>query len=401
MKKLRELLNTYYHAPNPDANSGGGYGKATNHKMVPRPSASGFPYDMYELPDEDEEFEFDNPNLQKRFANKIGKYSGSKPDYVSRPKDPFSYFDDATVGLTGENVTRETMDDSGLTSLEYKKLFWEKLSIHQKKYITNIKKKIDFYDRKSEEAYIDGDYDVAESYDAIYDDLSEKLDSILSELEEDFDISQDKEDWTRDSENIPSLEEEFSILYHQFLQGKKGYYSHFQSENSLAGALRDVLDGYNGTFLGASDEQIIDAAKDAYEHKIKRLKKLKKENKIREFVRSYLNESDLGESSLIRLRSRSSEPDGAVNQFGLSIPGGTQFGWSSAYPFKDRESYQPVMSLKDMMAKRERHTDRSPDLEPEEPKDWQKAIGDENYEEEQIGIYNKLLSASDTDHYNK
>ncbi len=67
-------------------------------------------------------------------------------------------------------------------------------------------------------------------------------------------------------------------------------------------------------------------------------------------LRKYI-QSILIEDSAIRLRSRSSEPDGAVNQFGMKVPGGSQFGWSSAYPFDDEESHEPVYSMKDMVDK--------------------------------------------------
>lgn len=73
---------------------------------------------------------------------------------------------------------------------------------------------------------------------------------------------------------------------------------------------------------------------------------------IRNYIKLFL------EGGLIRLRSRSSEPDGAVTQWGTRIPGGSQFGWSSAFPFKTKESEKPVFSLMDLMAKQEDHLDR-------------------------------------------
>lgn len=69
------------------------------------------------------------------------------------------------------------------------------------------------------------------------------------------------------------------------------------------------------------------------------------ENKLRLFIRSFLSED------IYRLRSRSSEPDGAVDQWGRRIPGGTQFGWSSAYPFVDDESEEQVFSMKQLVDK--------------------------------------------------
>jgi hypothetical protein len=76
------------------------------------------------------------------------------------------------------------------------------------------------------------------------------------------------------------------------------------------------------------------------------------DNLIRKYIRLCL------EDASIRLRPRSSEPDGAVTQWGTRIPGGSQFGWSSAYPFKSKESEEPVYSLKDLMTKREDKLDR-------------------------------------------
>lgn len=224
-KSLKELVNTYYHVPQPDSNSGGGYGKLNKHIMTNRPMAKGYPYDLYELPEEDEEEVFDEPLLQKRFANKMGKYAASKPDYVSRPGDHAAYFDHSTVGLAGES-------------------------------------------------------------------------------------------------------------------------------------------------------------------------------KIRNYISMFLEVNPgMGAGSVFRMKPRSSEPDGAVNQFGLRVPGGTQFGWSSGYNFADEESYQPVMSLKDLMTKREEDMDRHPNLSPKKAEKWKKNIGREKWEEEQIHIYKDALSASDTDEY--
>jgi len=87
---------------------------------------------------------------------------------------------------------------------------------------------------------------------------------------------------------------------------------------------------------------------------------------------------------IFRLRSRSSEPDGAVNQFGMRVPGGTQFGWSSAYPFKDKDSYKPHTSLRDLLLPDEEKTplDKLDD-------DWKEEIAQDNWEKEQYLDLNK------------
>ena len=69
------------------------------------------------------------------------------------------------------------------------------------------------------------------------------------------------------------------------------------------------------------------------------------ESKLRLFIRHFLSEGAYS------LKSRSSTSDGAVDQWGRRIPGGTQFGWSSAYPFKDEESEEPVYSMKQLVDK--------------------------------------------------
>lgn len=200
---LNNYPGNYLNTPKPDANKGHGYGKLDGDaKNIPI-SADGFPYDLYQLSKDYEEDgdEFENPMLQKRFSKMIGTYEPSKPEYVSRPKDPFSFFDDSTVGLAEEKLIRE---------------------------------------------YI-------------------------------------------------------SLLF----------------ENA----------------------------------------------------------------SLIRLRSRSSEPDGATTQWGTKIPGGTQFGWSSPYPFpQKRDQYNPVFSLRDLMTKHEDKLDRTHgQLEPEPEEDWKIEHGEEEY----------------------
>lgn len=99
------------------------------------------------------------------------------------------------------------------------------------------------------------------------------------------------------------------------------------------------------------------------------------ESLIRECVRHIIKPL-IGESS-IRLRPRSSEPDGATTQWGTKIPGGTQFGWSSAYPFpQHKDQYEPVFSLNDLMTKHEDQWDRTEgELEPEPEEDWKKQHG--------------------------
>lgn len=194
----------------PDDNKGRGYGRLGSDAEYMPISADGFPYDIHEplddCGDNCGEEEFDDPLLQKQFAGKMGAYAQSKPDYVSRPGDPFSYFDDATVGLA-EDVIRE-----------YVNLFLE------------------------------------------------------------------------------------------------------------------------------------------------------------------LNRS-AGAGMAVRMHPRSSETDGAVTQWGTRIPGGTQFGWSSAYPFpQKKEPYEPVFSLRDLMTKHEDEWDRTHgDLEPEPDQEWKEAHGEEEW----------------------
>lgn len=188
-----------------DSNKGGGYGKLDGDAKHTPVSADGFPYDIHTPPDDGIGDEFsDDPLMQKKFASSIGTHVPSKPEYVSRPKDPFSFFDDATVGL------------------------------------------------------------------------SEEL--------------------------------------------------------------------------------------------------------VREYVRLVIQPL-IGESSMIRLRSRSSEPDGATTQWGTRIPGGTQFGWSSAYPFKqNKDAYEPVFSLQDLMTKHEDQWDRTQgELEPEPEEEWKKDHGEKEH----------------------
>ena len=205
MARIKENSNrNYLSAANPDANKGHGYGRL-DAKMKPMPiSATGFPYDLYELPDE--EFGELGPENQKQFANKVGVHTATDPSAVSRGGDPFSYFDDSTVGLAGESL-------------------------------------------------------------------------------------------------------------------------------------------------------------------------------IRDYVRTLLEMNGAEGSGM---KSRSSETDGAVNQFGLRIPGGTQFGWSSAFNFKqDQKALEPVFSLKDLMTKHETEWDRTHgELEPEPEEEWKKDLGKERYEEE-------------------
>jgi hypothetical protein len=201
---LNNYPGNYLRGANPDANTGHGYGKL-NGKMKPMPiSATGFPYDLYELPAEgdEEEFEF-GPETQKRFANKVGVHTSTDPHYVSRQGgDPFSFFDDSTVGLAGESLVRD--------------------------------------------------------------------------------------------------------------------------------CVKMVLE------------------------------------------------------DIFRNRSRSSEPDGAKTQWGTNIPGGTQFGWSSGFNFKqDKEALKPVFSLRDLMTKHEDELDRTHgEMEPEPEQEWKEDWGEEEYEKQ-------------------
>lgn len=210
---LDNYPGNYLNTPRPDANQGRGYGRLSGDAKYTPISAAGFPYDIYEDPlEHDEQEEFEDPLLQKQFAGKIGSYHASKPDYVSRPGDPFAYFDDATVGLTG---------------------------------------------------------------------ISEDL--------------------------------------------------------------------------------------------------------IREYIRLILEVNpSTGAGMLTRMHPRSSETDGAVTQWGTRIPGGTQFGWSSAYPFPQKgEQYEPVFSLRDLMTKHEDQWDRTHgELEPESKEEWKEEYGEEQYDKD-------------------
>lgn len=71
----------------------------------------------------------------------------------------------------------------------------------------------------------------------------------------------------------------------------------------------------------------------------------RKGNLVREYVQLVLED-------IFRLRPASSEPGGAVNQFGMRVPGGSQFGWSSAYYPSTEENEDPAYTLKDIMRKR-------------------------------------------------
>lgn len=77
-----------------------------------------------------------------------------------------------------------------------------------------------------------------------------------------------------------------------------------------------------------------------------KIKNLPAVGELRKYIQNVLNEDPM-----IRTRSRSSEPDGAVNQFGMKVPGGSQFGWSSAYPFETDDSEEPVYSMKQLVDK--------------------------------------------------
>jgi len=195
---LNNYPGNYLNVGYPDANKGRGYGKLDGDAKNTPISADGFPYDIHE-PNELEGDEFSDPLLQNKFTGKMGAYAPSKPDYVSRPGDPFSFFDDATVGLA--------------------------------------------------------------------------------------------------------------------------------------------------------------------------------ENLIKEYVKLFLE-------SGMTLRPGSSGTDGAVTQWGTRIPGGTQFGWSSAHRLPQRQDqYEPVFSLRDLMTKREDYTDRTQgELEPEPDEEWKKEYGKEQRE---------------------
>lgn len=109
------------------------------------------------------------------------------------------------------------------------------------------------------------------------------------------------------------------------------------------------------------------------------------ESLLRETIQSILdNDPAIMESGPFRLKSRSSEPDGAVTQWGTRIPGGTQFGWSSGYPFKqDQDAYDPVFSLRDLMTKHEDEWQRlDGELEPEPEQEWKEEYGDQEYEKD-------------------
>lgn len=100
------------------------------------------------------------------------------------------------------------------------------------------------------------------------------------------------------------------------------------------------------------------------------------ENLIRSYVKLYLED-------IFRLSGRSSETDGAVTQWGTRMPGGTQFGWSSAFPFpQKKDQYEPVFSLKDLMTKQEDKTDRTHgELEPEPNEEWKEEYGKEQHDQ--------------------
>lgn len=204
---LDNYPGNYISFSNPDANKGRGYGKLSGDaKNIPI-SADGFPYDIHTSEEGCGEEEFEDPLDRRKFSNKLGTYIPSKPDYVSRPKDPFSFFDGSTVGLA-EALIKE---------------------------------------------YIE----------------------LLLEV------------------------------------------------NRSAGA-----------------------------------------------------------GMAIRMSSRSSETDGATTQWGTKIPGGTQFGWSSAYPFPQKDDqYEPVFSLKDLMTKHEDQWDRTHgEMEPEPEEAWKEEHGKEAHD---------------------
>ncbi len=182
----------------PDSNQDRGYGKLNGDAKNRIISSNLFPYDEYEHTSP-EDSEFNDPLLQNKFSSMTGKQSSTKSDYVSRRSDPFSYFDDSTVGLSEQKLIKE--------------------------------------------------------------------------------------------------------------------YVHL----------------------------IIEA--------------------------------------IISNKSRTSNTDGATTQWGNKVPGGTQFGWSSAYPFPQKKSqYEPVFSLKDLMTKHQDETGINGTLDREEDEEWKKEYGEEQYD---------------------
>jgi hypothetical protein len=192
-KKIKE-----YYSMMPDSNQDRGYGKLNGDAKNRIISSNLFPYDEYEHTSP-EDSEFNDPLLQNKFSSMTGKQSSTKSDYVSRRSDPFSYFDDSTVGLSEQKLIKE--------------------------------------------------------------------------------------------------------------------YVHL----------------------------IIEA--------------------------------------IISNKSRTSNTDGATTQWGNKVPGGTQFGWSSAYPFPQKKSqYEPVFSLKDLMTKHQDETGINGTLDREEDEEWKKEYGEEQYD---------------------
>jgi len=193
VKKIKE-----YYSMMPDSNQNKGYGKLSGDAKNRIISSNFFPYDPYE-PSSPEDSEFEDPLLQNKFSNMMGNQPATKSDYVSRRSDPFTYFDDSTVGLSEEKLIREY--------------------IH--------------------------------------------------------------------------------LLFETYISNK----------------------------------------------------------------------------------SRTSDTDGAMTQWGNKVPGGTQFGWSSAYLFPQKKTqYEPVFSLKDLMTKHEDEIGLSGNLEREEDEEWKKEYGQEQYD---------------------
>lgn len=115
----------------------------------------------------------------------------------------------------------------------------------------------------------------------------------------------------------------------------------------------NTLDTFNAKTNNVRSSQDPNAKRDPFTYFDDNVTGLHGESLLRKYIQTILKESPA-----IRLRSRSAEPDGAVTQWGWRQAGGTQFGWSSAYPFDDKESREPVFSLKDLMMKHEDDWDR-------------------------------------------
>lgn len=159
------------------------------------------------------------------------------------------------------------------------------LTKREKEIIYKMKSNLDSLQSKAEYFYNKGDYETAENYDAEYEELAEKLESYLEQTLEDIDNSHDLEPSIDDPylTHSPDIGNLFAIEYHKFING---WLHGIDTEKELADSLRHYLQDVNPTFLGASDDEIIEAAKDAYAAEIDRRNRIKskKDKHIKELT---------------------------------------------------------------------------------------------------------------------